>query len=174
MALAGTAKPGADEAFLRDAKEIEEHEIVVRYLQDQLSALGSVVRGERALYETAGLRHFRSVLSVDGVHDLEPDALVARLHPTPAVGCLPRSEEWLARLREYRAQLGVPGFFGAPFGLKLGDRVTLVVAIRGVGWEGDTVCLPCGCGVVGGSAFDHEWREVRLKREAVMRSLGLA
>jgi len=30
MALAGTAKPGDDDAFLSDVKEIEEHEIVAQ------------------------------------------------------------------------------------------------------------------------------------------------
>jgi isochorismate synthase EntC len=98
MALAGTAKPGHQDAFLTDVKEIEEHEIVVRYLTEQLQALGAVTRQPRA---------------------------------------------------------------------------HVVVAIRGICWQGDTISLPSGCGIVGGSAFDHEWRELRLKREAVLRLLAL-
>src|SRR5690606_15180520 len=35
MALAGTAKPGHQADFLSDVKEIEEHEIVVRYLVER-------------------------------------------------------------------------------------------------------------------------------------------
>ena len=46
-------------------------------------------------------------------------------------------------------------------------------AAHGIAWQGDEVTLPSGCGIVGGSAFDHEWRELRLKREAVLRLLGL-
>jgi menaquinone-specific isochorismate synthase len=49
----------------------------------------------------------------------------------------------------------------------------MVVAIRGLGWTGNEALLPSGCGIVGGSAFDHEWRELRLKREAVITMLGL-
>ncbi|MBL9115675.1 MAG: chorismate-binding protein [Verrucomicrobiaceae bacterium] len=174
MALAGTAKPGADEAFLNDAKEIEEHEIVVRYIMEQLSTYGPVQRGNRGMMETAGLRHFQTPLSLGNLNGKPTaDDLVKCLHPTPAVGCLPRSDEWLERLREYRQQLKVPGFFGAPFGFSFQGTVHVVVAIRGVSWNGNAVSLPSGCGVVGGSAFDHEWREVRLKREAVVRSLGL-
>jgi menaquinone-specific isochorismate synthase len=88
------------------------------------------------------------------------------------VGCLPRSDEWLARLREYRTLLNVPGFFGAPFGFSHEGSQHFVVAIRGLAWDGDKIQLPSGCGIVGGSAFDHEWRELRLKREAVVRLLG--
>lgn len=173
MALAGTAKPGADEAFLADVKEIEEHEIVARFLMDQLQGLGSIERGPRELLETAGLRHFRSTVRVACSTAPNPDALVKLLHPTPAVGCLPRTPEWLARLRDYRARLRVPPQFGAPFGFSHQGTQHFVVSIRGLNWAGKEVQLSSGCGIVGGSAFDHEWRELRLKREAVLRMLGL-
>ena len=172
MALAGTAKPGAGDSFLTDLKEIEEHEIVARFLMDRLSSLGVVERDARDVCETAGLRHFQSWLRVTASTAPRPDDLVRLLHPTPAVGCLPRSEEWLDRLREYRTLLKVPGFFGAPFGFSHEGTQHFVVSIRGLGWDGDVIHLPSGCGIVGGSAFDHEWRELRLKREAVVRMLG--
>lgn len=176
MALAGTAKPGAQEAFLNDVKEIDEHEIVVRYLEDQLSKLGPVQRDPRGLCQASTLLHFQTNLRVQLAGDAVPDTLVRELHPTPAVGCLPREEMWLERLREYRTQLKVPGFFGAPFGFaEPGEShiCHMVVAIRGVSWKGQEAQLPSGCGIVGGSAFDHEWRELRLKREAVVAMLGL-
>lgn len=174
MALAGTAKPGQQDAFLTDVKEIEEHEIVVRYLAGQLQALGTVARQPRTLCQTSGLVHFQSAIQVKLREKNDPAKLVPLLHPTPAVGCLPRDEAALAKLREYRQQLNVPGFFGAPFGFIESDGTThVVVAIRGICWEGGTISLPSGCGIVGGSAFDHEWRELRLKREAVLRLLAL-
>lgn len=174
MALAGTAKPGNQEGFLTDVKEIEEHEIVVRYLTQQLQALGAVAREPRTLCQTSGLVHFQSKLSVQLEAKADPAQLVPLLHPTPAVGCLPRDDEAMEKLREYRQQLKVPGFFGAPFGFSEADGTThIVVAIRGICWEGNQISLPSGCGIVGGSAFDHEWRELRLKREAVLRLLSL-
>jgi menaquinone-specific isochorismate synthase len=173
MALAGTAKPNGAESFITDVKEIEEHELVSGFLAGALGELGPVTRGVREVSEAAGLTHFRTELSV--VLDSAPDlnALVRRLHPTPAVGVLPRDEASLARLMEYRRQLGAPAFYGAPFGLKMGDAFHCVVAIRGLCWSGSDVLLPSGCGIVGGSAFDHEWRELRLKREAVAALLGV-
>jgi menaquinone-specific isochorismate synthase len=174
MALAGTAKPGNQDAFLTDVKEIEEHEIVVRYLTQQLQSLGTVSRNPRTLCQTSGLVHFQSKLNVQLNAAADPAQLVPLLHPTPAVGCLPRDDEALEKLREYRQQLKVPGFFGAPFGFAEADGTThIIVAIRGICWQGDQISLPSGCGIVGGSAFDHEWRELRLKREAVLRLLAL-
>jgi menaquinone-specific isochorismate synthase len=173
MALAGTAKPGADEAFLADVKEIEEHEIVANFLVEQLQTLGKVERSEREMCETSGLRHFRSTVRVSCAVVPKPDELVKLLHPTPAVGCLPRTPEWLAKLREYRIRLRVPEFFGAPFGFSHQGQQHFVVSIRGLGWQGNEAMLSSGCGIVAGSAFDHEWRELRLKREAVLRTLGL-
>ena len=174
MALAGTAKPGNQDAFLTDVKEIEEHEIVVRYLTQQLQGLGVVNREARSLCQTSGLVHFQSKVTVKLNDAADPAQLVPLLHPTPAVGCLPRDTEGLEKLREYRQQLKVPGFFGAPFGFAEADGTThIVVAIRGICWDGDQISLPSGCGIVGGSAFDHEWRELRLKREAVLRLLAL-
>jgi menaquinone-specific isochorismate synthase len=173
MALAGTAKPNGISRFETDVKEIEEHELVVTFLLEALGALGTVVRGPREVSEAAGLTHFRTELSValNAVPDL--NMLVRRLHPTPAVGVLPRDDASLARLMEYRRQLGTPAFFGAPFGMKVGKAFHCVVAIRGISWSGREVLLPSGCGIVGGSAFDHEWRELRLKREAVAALLGV-
>lgn len=173
MALAGTAKPGNTSAFLSDLKEIEEHELVVSYLEERLKTVGTVQREPRRVLETEGLLHFQSILRAKLRRPVPPGQLVSLLHPTPAVGCLPRLDEWLVRLREYRQLLGAPAFFGAPFGFSIDGEHHLVVAIRGIRWEGDQVLLPSGCGIVGGSAFDHEWRELRLKREAVARLFGL-
>jgi menaquinone-specific isochorismate synthase len=174
MALAGTAKPGSDgPSFETDLKEIEEHELVVSYLKAELCKLGSVKAGEREVREAGALRHFQTLLTVDLEREADPTALVPGLHPTPAVGCLPRAEEWLTRLRDYRQLLQAPAFFGAPFGMIRDGMCQMVVSIRGLCWEGEKGFLPSGCGIVGGSAFDHEWRELRLKRDAVLKMMAL-
>ena len=173
MALAGTAKPGDQKDFLSDVKEIEEHQLVVSCLEAQLGSIGTVSAEPREVLETSGLVHFKTRIRARLARPTAPGDLVSLLHPTPAVGCLPRTEEWLTKLREYRALLKAPGFFGAPFGFSIDGEHHLVVAIRGIGWDGDEIVLPSGCGIVGGSAFDHEWRELRLKREAVLKLFDL-
>lgn len=173
MALAGTAKPNGAESFITDAKEIDEHEIVAGFLADTLAELGPVSRAPREVSETSGLMHFRTQLSVQLEGETDLNTLVKTLHPTPAVGCLPRDETSVQKLMEYRRQLHAPAFFGAPFGMKTDNAFHAVVSIRGLTWQGSNILLPSGCGIVGGSAFDHEWRELRLKRESVARLLGV-
>ncbi len=174
MALAGTAKPSGAEDFASDVKEIEEHELVARFLEDSLCQVATVQRQPREVSIAGSLTHFRTRFTAELHPPFEDEgACIRRLHPTPAVGCLPRDESALKKLMEYRRQLGVPEFFGAPFGFKSEDEFHCAVAIRGVSWRGDEVSLPCGCGIVAGSAFDHEWRELRQKREAVAKLLGI-
>ena len=176
MALAGTARPDDLAEFEHDAKEIEEHELVVGFLENALSPYGTVVRSPREIQDAAGLTHFRTRVTVEleqGSAQLDLNGLIRQLHPTPAVGCLPRDTTALETLAVFREQMLAPPFFGAPFGFKVGDQFHCIVAIRGLSWKGDQALLPSGCGIVAGSAFDHEWRELRLKRDTVARLLGV-
>ena len=93
--------------------------------------------------------------------------LVRRLHPTPALGPLPRTDETLVALIRWRERLLCPAEFGAPFGLWENGKFDAVVAIRGIWWDDRKVWLPAGCGVIEASRLVNEWRELRLKREAV-------
>ena len=76
-------------------------------------------------------------------------------------------------LAEWRERLSCPAHFGAPFGLLVDGVFRSVVAIRGVHWQGDQLAIPSGCGVIEASRLVNEWRELRLKREAVKTIFGL-
>lgn len=173
MALAGTARPAGGDDFENDRKEIEEHELVADFLEEALRPVGKVIRGPREVSAAAGLTHFCTHFSAALRGESDDAALVRMLHPTPAVGCLPRDETGLQKLMEYRRQLGTGPCFGAPFGISKDGTFHCAVAIRGISWSGSEVSLPSGCGIVAGSAFDHEWRELRQKREAVAKLLGV-
>ncbi len=130
-------------------------------------------RDPREVCETAGLRHFQSKLRVTSGH-----CAATRRPGSPAASdaccglvCRAARNGWTVS-REYRTLLKVPGFFGALLGFSHDGTQHFVVSIRGLGWEGNVVHLPSGCSIAGGSAFDHEWREFGLKREAVVRLLG--
>jgi isochorismate synthase EntC len=49
----------------------------------------------------------------------------------------------------------------------------VLVAIRNLSWDGRDVFLPSGVGLVEGSRFDREWRELALKRNSVKSLLGV-
>jgi len=167
MALAGTARSEERQVFEVDEKEVREHEYVAQSLVAKLTDLGQVVRLDRRVMDLGSIVHFHTPIEVESVGDEEAAGLVARLHPTPALGPLPRTSETMGMLLEWRERLDCPMEFGAPFGLWDGGRFDAVVAIRGLWWQGNEAWLPAGCGVIEASRLVNEWRELRLKREAV-------
>jgi menaquinone-specific isochorismate synthase len=173
MALAGTAKEDERDVFAVDAKEIREHEFVAQTLVAKLSDIGHVARGDRAIMDLGQLVHFHTSIGVELFASHGIDDLIRRLHPTPALGPLPRTVETLEMLAEWRERLSCPSHFGAPFGLLVDGVFRSVVTIRGVHWQGDQLAIPSGCGVIEASRLVNEWRELRLKREAVKTIFGL-
>ena len=173
MALAGTARSEDREVFAVDEKEIREHEYVAQTLVAKLMNLGRLERRSREILDLGSIVHFLTLINVELQTSLTPTDLLQRLHPTPALGPLPRTDGTMAKLLEWRRRLGCPSHFGAPFGLWDGGRFDAIVAIRGVWWEGAQLRIPAGCGIIEASRLVNEWHELRLKREAVMRCLKL-
>lgn len=173
MALAGTARSEEREVLAVDEKEIREHEFVAQALVSKLGDLGTLERGAREILDLGPIVHFHTPIEVELDRDEPVDALIRRLHPTPALGPLPRTAETMARLLAWRDRLGTPVEFGAPFGAMIDGEFRGIVAIRGVWWNGDALRLPAGCGVIEASRLVNEWRELRLKREAVKARLGI-
>jgi menaquinone-specific isochorismate synthase len=171
MALAGTARSEDRDVFAVDEKEIREHEYVAQTLVSKLLDLGQVQRRAREILDLGSIVHFLSLFSLEVDYPQTPEMLIRRLHPTPALGPLPRTAETLALLLEWRQRLDCPREFGAPFGLWDEGRFEAIVAIRGIWWNGTRLILPAGCGIIEASRLVNEWRELRLKREAVKRFL---
>ena len=172
MALAGTARSEDRDAFGVDEKEIREHEYVAQTLVSKLLDLGTLKRHPREILHLGSIVHFLTRIEVELCGTMSPDELIRRLHPTPALGPLPRTDVTLSKLLEWRQRLGCPDAFGSPFGVWENGRFCCVVAIRGVWWSGQEVQVPSGCGVIEASRLVNEWRELRLKREAVKNCLS--
>ena len=73
------------------------------------------------------------------------------LHPTPALGSQPRTEETLAQLDDWRSRLRCPPHFGAPFGLLLDGDFFCLVGIRSMSWQGRRLALCTGGGGMAGT-----------------------
>lgn len=172
MALAGTARVEDEDVFAVDEKEIREHEYVAQTLVSKLLDLGTLRRRERDVLQLGSIVHFHTGITVDLAHPQDTQNLLRRLHPTPALGPLPRTDQTMAALAGWRSQLGCPEEFGAPFGVWESGRFEAVVAIRGLWWQGNRISLPAGCGIIEASRLVNEWRELRLKRDAVKRFVG--
>lgn len=172
MALAGTARSEDLDVFAVDEKEIREHEYVAQTLVSKLLDLGNLQRHPRQILELGSIVHFLTRIHVDLHSPMAPQDLLRRLHPTPALGPLPRTDVTMNRLLDWRNRLGCPPRFGSPFGLWDQGRFDVIVAIRGAWWHGNQLSIPAGCGIIEASRLVSEWHELRLKREAVKRFLA--
>jgi isochorismate synthase len=158
------------------AKDAEEHRLVVRAILDDLDPVCSRLD----VPERPELVHLRSIThlgtTVTGilrpVGGSVPTALelVARLHPTPAVGGVPRDA---ARQLIARLEPGPRGSYAGPVGYLdgAGDG-RWMVGIRAVTVRGSGVVMTAGVGIVGDSDPATELEETRLKFRAVYDALA--
>jgi menaquinone-specific isochorismate synthase len=177
MALAGTCPKedlGTRTPLMEDAKERHEHDLVAQDVVYSLREYGDVQTDGPKLLELPSLFHLKTDLQC---HLKEPGSFqffeaCKKLHPTPALGVSPRSYgiDWMRELPEQSKRKG----FGAPWGLKWSPQEALcLVAIRNLQWTHDGSQLGAGCGLVGQSVLQQEWRELFQKRLSVKKVLGL-
>ncbi|HVL28067.1 MAG TPA: chorismate-binding protein, partial [Acidimicrobiales bacterium] len=96
-------------------------------------------------------------------------ALVAALHPTPAVGGSPRDAA-LAAIAELEGF--DRGLYAGPVGWvdRRGDG-DWAVALRCARVDGRRAVLSAGAGIVAGSDPEQEWTETQAKLEPMLRAL---
>lgn len=173
MALAGTAHYRDKEVFTFDQKEIQEHEYVADNIIEKLGSLGMTKKKQRQIMELGEMIHFHTPIEVELYNSHQLDDIISHLHPTPALGPLPKTTKSLEDLYKWRTQLRTPVYFGAPFGLYHEGRLRIVVAIRMVFFSDGELQLPTGCGVISESKLLNEWKELELKRNAVKTLFNL-
>lgn len=161
-----------DSELRSSLKDDAEHQFVVRAIAGTLAPLC-----DRLDYpsepDIARLRHvlhlrtpFAGTLT-DPVPILD---LVARLHPTPAVGGTPTAEalDWIAH-----EEPGCRGWYAAPVGWFDGDGDgDFVVALRSALVDGDRALLYAGAGIVRDSDVDAELSETDVKLRTMLDALG--
>ena len=179
--LAGSIRRGATseedaalgESLLASAKDRAEHEVVRRTLFETLAELCDDVTAEEGptLLSLAQVHHLHTAVAArlrDGHTPLE---LVARMHPTPAVGGSPRD----AALRFLRQHEELDrGWYAAPIGWLQRNAGEFAVALRSALVRGDEASLFAGCGVVADSDPDREYAESVLKLVPMERALAAA
>ncbi|KAK9806829.1 hypothetical protein WJX72_004058 [[Myrmecia] bisecta] len=142
--------------LLRNPKDHVEFTIVRNWVRDALAGVSErvVVDREKSVLKQGAVQHLYGRLSAMLKPDINDAALLAVLHPTPAVCGRPR-EAALSMLTE-----GEPfdrGFYAGPFAIapepSLGESVA----------ETRTISLFAGVGIVQGSDAVSEWQELDLK-----------
>jgi isochorismate synthase len=178
-ALAGTVRhdgrPGeAAATLLASAKDRREHDLVVRAIRAALEDTGAVVEApsEPAIRTLRHVLHLHTPFRATSGSPLHVLELVARLHPTPAVGGTPTdvAVDWI-QVHEPVAR----GWYASPIGwFDLEGDGELAVAIRSGLLVGARAHLWAGAGIVAGSDPDRELAETELKLRAMLGALGTA
>lgn len=173
MALAGTRPANQTDrlSLLRDAKEMREHSLVIRDIQQRLEKFGPVKVGvtEEVSYQT--LFHLRTMLEVRTPF-IESRDLVKHLHPTPALGVSPRNYgiKWMKEMPEQADR----GLYGGPICFQVSESESIgVVAIRSLFWTENKIRIGVGCGIVEASELDREWDELQLKLNSIFKMMGV-
>ena len=168
---------GLPAALLDSVKDGEEHRLVVDAVRAELAPVtdGLLVPDRPELVHLHTITHLGT--SIEGT--LRPDPfggvptalhLVARLHPTPAVAGVPRTEA-TDLIRHLEA--GPRGTYAGPVGWVDGDGDgRWMVGIRAMTVDGDTVHMTAGVGIVAGSDPHTELLETGLKLRAVFDALA--
>jgi len=170
------AEDGRRRGLLRDSrKDLHEHAFVAEAIRDALAPMTADLHvPERpTLLSTDTLHHLatpiraRLAAGPGGASALD---LARLLHPTPAVGGVPRraAVEAIAEIEGRRdAFAGAVGWVDAS-----GDG-EFAVTIRSAVLTGERVRLFAGAGIVAGSDPDAEVRETGAKLTTIARALGL-
>jgi menaquinone-specific isochorismate synthase len=179
--MAGTVRRGAtpeeDEALVaglrRSVKEAEEHRLLVDAVVSALAPVcaGPPTAGDPDVVRFPTVSHLAT--RVSGVlRDPAPTALAlaGRLHPTPAVGGLPRSEA-LAAIGDLEGF--DRGLYAGPVGwVDANGDGEWAVALRGAQLDGPRARLIAGAGIVAGSDPDAEWAETEAKLRPMLAAVG--
>lgn len=173
VACAGTrAKSAEGASLLTDEKELLEHHLVIEGITESLRPFGSVLKEKTSILSLPTLSHLITPLQVELKKAFDFESIVKALHPTPALGVLPRpyGDAWL---QEYERGIQRKRY-GAPAGCIFPEEESCCyVAIRNVQWDRDGMMIGAGCGVVSGSCLNNEWQEVNLKIRTIKEMMKL-
>ena len=169
-AVAGTCLATGDEhedaaraaELLSSEKDLREHRHVVDAIGNELTTRCHAVHVQPEVSVMRLARYQHLCTAIEGILDhFHTDAeLLRALHPTPAVGGVPRDAalDWIARTEPFDR-----GWYAGPVGWVGSDSAEFAVAIRSALVTGNTVHVYTGAGIVDGSTPESEWAELESK-----------
>jgi len=179
--LAGSMRRGAtpeedlelQKKLQESEKEQHEHGIVIRAISRALKPFCSslVVPSTPSILKLPGIQHLHSEISgtVHAGKDISILEILGKLHPTPAVGGIPRKKalEWLSENENTER-----GWYSGPVGW-VNDRGEgdFAIALRAALLRGNRAYLHAGAGIVSGSVPKEELKETELKMKAAFSAI---
>jgi menaquinone-specific isochorismate synthase len=178
-ALAGSAARGASAsedaalaaALRRDDKELREHQLVLGFIAKALTSLGLEPEfpSRPDLRRFANVQHLHTPVRAALPAQVRLLDVLARLHPTPAVGGSPRDQA-MARIRGLEA---FPrGLYAGALGwIDAAGSGEFFVGLRSALIDGPRARLYAGAGIVAGSSPEKELAETEMKFRAMEEAL---
>lgn len=178
--LAGTAPRGQSEeadarfgnSLLHDPKNRSEHDFVVQMIRESMESCCHAVNvpDKPTIYPLKNLQHLYTPVTATLNEGYSIFDIIGKLHPTPALGGVPR-EKSLQFIREHE-QLD-RGWYGAPIGwLDSNHNGEFAVAIRSGLIQGDQATLFAGGGIMKDSDPEAEYDETNIKFLPMLSVLG--
>ncbi len=178
-AVAGTRRRGDSEredqamgdALLESEKDRREHRFVADEVGRKLDGLCRSYRADRevSLLKLTRLQHLRRDFEGTLRGGVDDAAIVAALHPTPAVAGNPTAAAVAEIARREPFQRG---WYAGPLGWVGAGGADFTVAIRSGLLSGDRLALFTGAGIVRGSMPHAEWEELENKLAGFVRVIG--
>ena len=158
--------------LLSDQKNLLEHQYVVEMIKEALQEVCTdvILPNQPQLMKMRDILHLYTPVVGKTASNTSLLQIVERLHPTPALGGLPKRGA-VEKIREVE-QLD-RGYYAAPIGwLDYSGSGEFAVAIRSGLIQGKEASLFAGCGVVADSNSESEYLETKIKFRPMLTALG--
>jgi menaquinone-specific isochorismate synthase len=158
--------------LLSDQKNLIEHQYVVDMIKEAMQETCNevILPDQPALMKMKYIQHLYTPVIGKNRKGTSLLHLVNRLHPTPALGGLPKQAA-IEKIRE--VELLDRGFYAAPIGwMDYQGNGEFAVAIRSGLIQGKEASLFAGCGIVADSYADSEYKETSIKFRPMLAALG--
>jgi menaquinone-specific isochorismate synthase len=178
--LAGSASRGKSasedaaiaQSLMESEKDLEEHQFVVRAIDDSLAPYSYRVEhpNRPQIKKLNNVQHLFTPISASIKEGVKIHELLKKLHPTPAVGGYPKtaSVPHIQGIEQIER-----GWYSAPVGwYNLNGCGEFAVAIRSALLHKNRAHLYAGCGIVGDSDPESEWKETLMKFEPMTNALN--
>lgn len=159
------------QTLFHDEKNILEHALAVQMIKEAMDELCHTVNmpDEPILYKLKDIQHLLTPITGQAKEGVSLLTAVASLHPTPALGGMPK-EAAIEAIRKLENM--DRGWYAAPIGWidrKLDGE--FAAAIRSALIQGKEASLFAGCGIVGDSDPLSEYQETALKFRPMLSAL---
>ena len=155
------------QALLKDGKNLHENQLVVDDIYNQLVPLAEAVEVAKQpeILSLSAVQHLKSPITARLQSGISDRQLLYTLHPTAAIGGLPRRS---AAAYIHQHEPVERGWYAGAFGFIGEQQSEFCVTIRSAQQRGKQLSLYAGAGIVAGSRPEAEWHELNSKLMGAM------